>query len=94
VPLIGAMATPMLAPTESTSPSMWNGSQIADTNRSASSATCSVEPLSPRMMGSGQLSPAVVRTLQIILHGAARYSQPLRDLAAARSVTGKPQHLS
>ena len=33
-------------------------------------------------------------TLQIILHSAARYAQPLGDLSRARSVTGKPQHLS
>ena len=38
--------------------------------------------------------PRHFRALQIILHGTARYAQPLRDLAAARTVAGKPQHLS
>jgi len=34
------------------------------------------------------------RTLQIILHGAARDAQPLCNLATAGSVAGEPQHLS
>jgi hypothetical protein len=38
--------------------------------------------------------PRLHRSLQIILHGAARNAEHHRDLAATCSASGKPEHLS
>jgi hypothetical protein len=44
--------------------------------------------------GKGQVRPAKRRPLQVILHGAARNAEHHRNLAAACSASGKPEHLS